>query len=208
MGLKSKVLLSVSFSVVLLMGTSCRKAVRMAKKARVAGKVAKKINRESNKSQDSKSVQEKEPLATYSLEHPNGYPGSTPPTQGASANTGFTSTPVHTGNTQVMTRISSKYAVKLPPHGLREFRVEHDGIEKRNIVLHYKYQGKIFTTHWVHDYFVSKGKYCFAVSDKEGKISGLLPVDLIDKGKTGGAYKEAGEFARYVKAELKSQQGL
>ena len=79
---------------------------------------------------------------------------------------------------------------------------------KRNIVLHYKYQGKTFTTDWVHDYFVSKGKYCFAVSDKTGKISGLLPVDMIDKDKSGVSYQEAGKFARDIKAEVKAQQGL
>ncbi|MCM8537610.1 MAG: hypothetical protein NE334_16840 [Lentisphaeraceae bacterium] len=208
MGLKSKVVLSVGFSLVLVTGTSCRKAMKAARKVRVAGKVAKKINRESKRSDEARNAQEKEPIATYSLEHPNGYPGSTPPVKGASANTGFTSSMSSAGNSQIMTRISSKYAVKLPPYGLREFRVEHDGIEKRNIVLHYKYQGKTFTTDWVHDYFVSKGKYCFAVSDKTGKISGLLPVDMIDKDKSGVSYQEAGKFARDIKAEVKAQQGL
>lgn len=186
----------------LVSGVSCRKAVKMARKVRVTGKVAKKNDRESKKAQEGKANQNKEPLATYSLEHPNGYKGLIAPSKKTSMST------TTAGSAQVMSSISSKYAVKFPPHLLRDFRIENDGIEKRNIVLHYKYQEKTFIAHRVHDYLVSKGKYCFSVFDEEGKVSGLLPVDMIDKAKTGVAYQELGKFARYVNAEVKAAKGL
>ena len=127
--------------------------------------------------------------------------GSSADDFGGSANTPtFTSS-----NNRLTSRISTQYAVQLSDQGLWDFEVTHLDIPKQKITLHYSHAGKSFTTHWVHDYLVKRGKYCFAVESEDGKISGLLQVSKIDKSKSGSEFQKAGDFARKVKKTVRDR---
>ena len=105
-----------------------------------------------------------------------------------------------------LSKISSKYAVKSDTNGLYAFETKHLGISKERVTLHYSYAGQDYTVHWLHDYLVKNGKYCFAVSNDSGDLQGLLPVSRINKLKSGENFSKAGQFARKVKETLKKQK--